>query len=376
MTGFAVFFAAAYVGAFYLEGFDFPTAVSFDPQDAPFVREDLWQDQSVGVHFFGDYLLPWQQSNRPSPYSPGTDASVSSYLPFAHILVRPFTWLPYHVSLFVFLLASLVVLFAPALYALRNRPVADRVLLAVAGVVLTYPMLSTLDRGNLQGFISALVIVAVLLVERRRYWLSAVLIGLAAAAKGYPLVFVLLLVRQRKWSAAAVAVGVFVVTVTIPLAAWRGGFIQNTAWLIAATGEARGGAGEDRLVSSSQSLAGLFSAVEQGDLGALSALAKAAGDHYSVVATMIGLALVALVLLGRRVTTLEATILLACSVTLLPPLVGGYTLTLFFAPILLIFQRGRGSDLAGLAYAILLGLLMAPRRASRSGRMGRPCRPT
>jgi alpha-1,2-mannosyltransferase len=107
---------------------------------------------------------------------------------------------------------SLLVLSALSLGAagVRRRP--DRVLTVAALALLTVPVVLTFHLGETDLIVTALVAADVL---RRRDGgrLQGVGVGLAAAIKLTPLIFVAYLLATRRTRAAAVAVGTFAITV-------------------------------------------------------------------------------------------------------------------------------------------------------------------
>lgn len=116
------------------------------------------------------------------------------------------------VALSVASVASLIALSAISLGAagVRRRP--DLVMAVAALTLLIVPVVLTLHLGETDLIVTALVATDVL---RRRDGgrLQGVGIGLAAAIKLTPLIFVLYLLATRRVRAAAVAVGTFAVTV-------------------------------------------------------------------------------------------------------------------------------------------------------------------
>jgi len=72
----------------------------------------------------------------------------------------------------------------------------------VTTTVLGYPMWFTADRGNPECVVWALSAAGLCLFLRRRVLASAVLIGIAASIKIFPILFLLLLLRRRKYKEA------------------------------------------------------------------------------------------------------------------------------------------------------------------------------
>ena len=128
-----------------------------------------------------------------------------TYPPFAAIVMVPLTWLPAGPAAILVLLASAVVVVLVTWWLVA--PVARRhgtspwfaVALAVPVVLASEPIRETLGEGQLNMFIFALVLADVVALRRGRAW-AGVGIGLAAALKLTPalfLVFLVLIGRRR-----------------------------------------------------------------------------------------------------------------------------------------------------------------------------------
>lgn len=154
------------------------------------------------------------------PYAVRVGAYGFTYPPFAAALFAAIAWLPVST-----MFAGLTAMSAVALYVVlrRSAPALDRnwgAVARVAPLVMTQPIITTLEWGQINLVLAALVLHD-LLVGRR-----GVLVGLAAAVKLTPAVFVLyLLVCGRKreaWTASATFVGAAGVGALLaPAASWR-----------------------------------------------------------------------------------------------------------------------------------------------------------
>lgn len=134
------------------------------------------------------------------------------YPPIAAVLAIPFTLLPTSTAKFVWTLISVVLLvavvrlyFAPLLDRFRTRRVALVVaVLAMAGLS---PVVDNLRFGQLGIILMACCVFDC--VDAPRRWPRGVLIGLAAAVKLVPAIFIPYLVLTRRLRAAAVASATF-----------------------------------------------------------------------------------------------------------------------------------------------------------------------
>ncbi len=125
-------------------------------------------------------------------------------------------------------------------------------MVAVCAVVTSWPIRSTLEYGQINLIIMALVVEDLVGVGRKWRW-SGLLLGLAAGIKLTPLIFLTLLVARRQWRQSFVAIAAFIGTVVIgftvqPASAW-------TYWSIKVFDSSRIG---DSLNVSNQSISGMI----------------------------------------------------------------------------------------------------------------------
>ncbi|MCY1138527.1 glycosyltransferase 87 family protein [Actinoplanes sp. Pm04-4] len=129
-------------------------------------------------------------------------AAPFTYPPFAALLFTPLTWLPVGVVQIAWTLASLATVAGLAvLVTRRNQPVV------ALALMLSAPVSSDVKYGQVSLFLAALV-AADFLALRRTPWHGA-LVGLAAAVKLTPLIFIPLLWLAGRRTAAAVATATF-----------------------------------------------------------------------------------------------------------------------------------------------------------------------
>jgi Glycosyltransferase family 87 len=81
------------------------------------------------------------------------------------------------------------------------------------------PMVVTADRANLEGAVGLILGTGLILFAGRRYYLSAVFIGLAASVKPFPVVFFLLLLGKRRYREVVVGLSALACSTLLALAA-------------------------------------------------------------------------------------------------------------------------------------------------------------
>lgn len=358
-TGFAVFLCLAYVGAFYLRTGDFVAGLSFRADDWPAnAGPTANAAYALGVHYFGDFLATWLQSDAASPYVTGSAIWPSNYPPFTHLLFKLLTWMSYRTSLAVYLAVSSAAILIPIWIALRGRPASQRVLLVVIGVVLTAPFISVLDRGNVQGIVSGLVIVTALLLLQNRNYGAAVCIGVAAALKGYPIVLVSLLIRRRCWKESIIALSTFTALTLLSLWSFEGGLTANLRGFWNATSPFRNlDVGKETAAPAhNNSIYALLQVARDQAVPAADAMLS----HYWIVAALVTIAAIVVALLPRA-TLVEQFVALCAFMVLTPTITGTYALTLFFAPLVLLAQKRSSDGPFPTLYAVLIGVMVVPK---------------
>lgn len=119
------------------------------------------------------------------------------YPPLAAYLFVPFGLLPYEISKSLFIFISLA-LFAgvliTALHLLKRSITPEAIIIALIG----FPVLSTVERGQVEIALVALATVAVALAARGRTGWGMALLGVLASVKIYPLLLAAILCRFKR----------------------------------------------------------------------------------------------------------------------------------------------------------------------------------
>ncbi|MFG1672947.1 glycosyltransferase family 87 protein [Micromonospora sp. NPDC049282] len=162
-----------------------------------------------------------------------------TYPPFAALLLRPFAWLPLGVAIAAFVvltLAGVVVttrwLVLPVLRR-HHLPRGFGLTVAVLLVLAVESTRETITLGQINMLLVVLILADLLFaVPQGRRW-AGVGVGLAAALKLFPGIFVLYLLAARRWRAAAVAaataaVATLVAAAVAPGDSWR--FWTHELW--------------------------------------------------------------------------------------------------------------------------------------------------
>ena len=131
-----------------------------------------------------------------------------TYPPFAALVFAPLAILPWPVAVVVLDAATIAATVAVLHWLLGPARRPDRALLLTGGLLLAVafdPWRATYNYGQVNVLLLALVAADLLVLLPRGHRLTGVLIGVAAAIKLVPGLFIVYLVLTRRWRAAATA---------------------------------------------------------------------------------------------------------------------------------------------------------------------------
>jgi len=154
-----------------------------------------------------DYVYADQTPDFPLPFT---------YPPFAAIVFEPLHMVPFGLLAFAWQVGIIAALYGVVWLSLRLLGRADHrlAMLWTAVGIWTEPLRSTFDYGQ----INVILVLAVLgAVYSSRWWLSGLLVGLAAGVKLTPAVSGLYFVGARRWGAAVFSAVVFFATVGVSI---------------------------------------------------------------------------------------------------------------------------------------------------------------
>ncbi|MGY1831013.1 glycosyltransferase 87 family protein [Geodermatophilus sp. SYSU D01180] len=186
-----------------------------------------------------DGAVEWWRSGRPLyDYTFGRTDYGFTYPPFAALAVLPMTLLSIeavaavHAGLNLLVLAGTTAWLVAPPARRHGWPVVFAVAAALPVVFVLEPVRETIGFGQVNLLLLALVLADVAALRRGWRW-AGVGIGLAAAFKITPGLFVVYLLLTRRWRAAAVAVGTAAVVTGLafavaPATSWR--FFTETLW--------------------------------------------------------------------------------------------------------------------------------------------------
>lgn len=154
-----------------------------------------------------DFVYADQTPDFPLPFT---------YPPFAAVVFQPLHLLPFGVLSFVWQIGIIAALYGVSWLTLRllNRRDHPLAMLWTAVGIWTEPLRSTFDYGQ----VNVILVLAVLYaVYSTRWWLSGLLVGLAAGVKLTPAIAGLYFLGAKRWGAAVFSGVVFFATVGVSL---------------------------------------------------------------------------------------------------------------------------------------------------------------
>ena len=151
-----------------------------------------------------DYVYADQTPDFPLPFT---------YPPFAAVVFYPLTLLPFRLVALAWLLGIMAALYGVVRMSQRLLGTTGGIRTAMVWTALAIwlePLRSTFDYGQINVLLVLLVLIA---AASNRWWLSGLLVGLAAGIKLTPAVAGLYFLGVRRWAAAAFAAVVFAATI-------------------------------------------------------------------------------------------------------------------------------------------------------------------
>jgi alpha-1,2-mannosyltransferase len=152
-----------------------------------------------------DYVYADQTPDFPLPFT---------YPPFAAVVFAPLHLVPFGLLAFAWQVGIIIALYGVVWFSLRLLGRSDHrlAMLWTAVGIWTEPLRSTFDYGQ----INVILVLAVLYaVYSSRWWLSGLLVGLAAGVKLTPAVSGLYFLGGRRWRAAVFSAVVFFATIGV-----------------------------------------------------------------------------------------------------------------------------------------------------------------
>ena len=154
----------------------------------------------LGIHYFGDLLTQLSYARNPNPYSTSL-AYPAAYPPLGVLIFKPFTSINPLITLILLTLSSVALLIYAFALMTREWTLQSRIIYISLLLLISKPLLLTIDRGNIQGIVVGLILLFYLKYRSGKVNLAVILLSLAICLKGYPLIFVSLFLIDRNYRA-------------------------------------------------------------------------------------------------------------------------------------------------------------------------------
>jgi len=318
----------------YLNKGLFEQFISFLGSDGPAGYANSIVPRRLGVHTFGDYLLPRWQSNLDSPWfiTDLADGPRNNYLPFTMAVFWLFSTIAYWESFILFMAIGTGAMFAAIWLSLSEEDSIDRAQLILSSVVLTSPFISLMDRGNIQILLTALVCLSIVLFIKGRESWGAAALGLAIALKGYPILFLFIWIRARRWKDCIIALSVSGITTLIPLLFYDGGILRNL-FRIFRNVRLNENLYAHESLAYNNSLKGSLLSLESFQTIGISSAAQFAYNNIQILNLLV-LVFAVIVMLHKKDTLFDISLIAAAIATTLVDYVAAYALGLYFVALM------------------------------------------
>jgi hypothetical protein len=211
-----------YFSILHYLGHDFPeTSFLFDQGD----RFNDWNNSVLSAANLNPYF-------EPSP-------ALATYFPFSYLFFylgslfnKSYSILFYistSITVFIYGLQRLYLSVSPPSSPSNSFLTKNNFLIVLLILLFEYPTLFCLDRGNLDLFLSGIIALALSFYFSKKYALFGFFIAIASAFKGFPLIFLILLLKERRFYTIIFTIGLFILLNLCALMLYKGGIFVNFA---------------------------------------------------------------------------------------------------------------------------------------------------
>jgi hypothetical protein len=283
-----------------------------------------------------------------------------NYPPVGYWLTAALLWMNDYAALFVFLSAVIGFLLWWFSRSFTSGLTASERVTVLIVAMFSLPVTFALDRANLDLVVFAMVVIGVAALERQRNVLAATWIGLAAAAKVFPALYLFAFLRGARLRYLLLGVCVIIISTVCAFLGFHGSLLHNIRSLIDTQGLT---AQRNTAVMSTYFNASLAAFVQGIGYGI-----GAEGGAYAVMRSitafifpmdLLGTIVLAWYLRRREESLWRALTLITVSFLLLVDLSNYYALLFLFVPLAL-FLKHAPMNRRTISIAVLFGLALAP----------------
>jgi len=186
-----------YIGIFYLN-LPMDKVLLYNAEDPGYVEPPATSSPVLGIHRFNDFLQILSYANSADPYNPSNEYP-SMYGPLGLLLIKPLVYVPEILAVILITLVSTISLYVILKLATPNLDKTTRIIFAVVFLFMSKPLLLSIDRGNIQGFIVALNVAFFYLSWLKKKLLADILLTISICIKIYPALFLIYLLKEKEY---------------------------------------------------------------------------------------------------------------------------------------------------------------------------------
>ena len=332
--------------------------ISFRAGDLPQSLTRAMYPKPWHNHYFGDFLVIFRLSQQSSPYFV-SGVMTFQYFPLAAVLLGPFIIFSYWTAFILYIAVSTAALISICWYGLKDTARSLRVRV-IALILISGPMISVMDRGNLSLLLTIFCLWAVMQLHSGKPYTAAVFFGLAGAIKGYPVLFLLVFLRRREWRQLAVGLVTFLAATLIPMMFYTRGLFSNFREMISQFGGSSSPDHAVRIVGYNSSLFSLLETCRISLNVPLGEVFLFLENNYTYLGLAI-LVIFCLFAISKSATDLDSLFLITAAICLLPQTVNYYVLLLYFVPLLYLWLNAENFDVHRKIQTIAIAIVMSPK---------------
>lgn len=177
---------------------------------------------------FEDFFVVVGETIGMNPY----ENFLSGQYPFTLLVGSLFSAFTNNTAYLLFVAIFAIVFYVLSFHFLRLEKTSLGILMTLIITTLSYPLLFSIDRGNFEMLVFAFLLIFLFYYNQSKYVEAAIFLGLAAALKIYPAIFLLLFIKDRKFKEAALSVGTMLGLTLVSLLFFEGGIWKNLQYLV------------------------------------------------------------------------------------------------------------------------------------------------
>ncbi len=304
---------------------------------------------------FNDFFVMYDLDKGFNAY---THNLINSQFPFLNLVAALFALISRDASLFLYI--AVVITGFSYFNFVFIRGAKNTITWVFIFSLLTYPLLFTLDRANLEGLVFIFLALFIYFYWRRHFMVSSIFLGAAIAMKVFPVVFLVLFLSDRKYKEMFAGIAAAVIFSAGALLALNGSFFKNLNEFLSTKNFDIYSAylGPKHIVQRGVNIFSVlkiylihFKMIAKTDMTQLL-------NRYAELSVVFFAGLAAYVVFVEKEFWKKVAILVI-SMLLLPQLSGDYKLIHLFLPLFLFINAPKGRQ--DLFYALAFGLLLIPK---------------